>query len=210
VSGHTIDDFCRQRIFEPLGMHDTSYAVPQEKTHRVVTLQKREKHGGFSERDNPPAIQSRGRGDDGLLSTVGDYLSFLQLFLKRGRRGSTQLVREETIDQMMTNQIGDAFVELTVAVQSSLAEPFPPGAGKDKFGFGFQIETAPSDPELRGPGSSSWSGVFNTYFWVDPRKDIAAVVLMQFLPGNDRKAMDLFRGFERRLYASLEGLPAST
>jgi methyl acetate hydrolase len=155
-----------------------------------------------SERDNPPVIQSRGRGDDGLFSTAGDYVSFLQLFLNRGRRGSTQLLREQTIDRMMTNQIGDACVERTVAIQSAVAEPFPSGAGKDKFGFGFQIETEPSDPELRSPGSVSWSGIFNTYFWVDPRKGIAAVVLMQFLPRNDRKAMDLFREFERRLYAT--------
>jgi methyl acetate hydrolase len=210
VSGQPIDDFCQQRIFEPLGMHDTAYAVPGEKTHRLVTQRKREIHGGFIERDNPPAIQSRGRGDDGLLSTAGDYLSFLRLFLNRGRRDSTRLLREQTIDRMMANQIGDAFVELLVAIQSSLAEPFPSGAGKDKFGFGFQIETEPSDPELRSPGSLSWAGIFNTYFWVDPRKDIAAVVMMQFLPGNDRKATDLFRGFERRIYASLKGPPAST
>src|SRR2546425_10587769 len=63
------------------------------------------------------------------------------------------------------------------------------------------VETQPSDPEMRSPGSLSWAGIFNTYFWIDPLKELAAVVMMQLLPGNDEKAVDLFRGFERLVYA---------
>src|SRR2546427_12449769 len=54
---------------------------------------------------------------------------------------------------------------------------------------------------MRSPGSLSWAGIFNTYFWIDPLKELAAVVMMQLLPGNDEKAVDLFRGFERLVYA---------
>jgi len=102
---------------------------------------------------------------------------------------------------MMSNQIGNLVVDVLLATNRSLPRPFPLGARKDKFGFGFQIETEPSDPEMRSPGSLSWAGIFNTYFWIDPPKELAAVVMMQLLPGNDVKAVDLFRGFERLVYA---------
>ena len=102
---------------------------------------------------------------------------------------------------MTSNQIGALTIGLLIATSRSFARPFPADGRKDKFGFGFQIETEPSDPAMRSPGSLSWAGVFNTYFWVDPLRKLAAVVLMQLLPGNDLKAIDLFRGFERLVYA---------
>jgi len=202
VSGEKLDDFCKTRIFDPLGMADTGYMVPAEKHHLVVTLHNRDSDGTLLERPNPPKIQSRGRGDDGLFSTASDYVAFLQLFLNGGRCRSTYLIRESAIRMMMANQIGNLVVDVLLATNRSLARPFPLGARKDKFGFGFQIETEPSDPEMRSPGSLSWAGIFNTYFWIDPPKELAAVVMMQLLPGNDVKAVDLFRGFEQLVYAN--------
>ncbi|OLD21782.1 MAG: hypothetical protein AUI91_03570, partial [Acidobacteria bacterium 13_1_40CM_3_56_11] len=201
VSGETLDDFCKTRIFDSLGMADTGYIVPAEKHPRVVTQHNRNSEGTLLERPNPPKIQSRGRGDDGLFSTASDYVAFLQLFLNGGRCGSTHLISESAIRMMMSNQIGNLVVDVLLATNRSLARPFPLGARKDKFGFGFQIETQPSHPEMRSPGSLSWAGIFNTYFWIDPLKELAAVVMMQLLPGNDEKAVDLFRGFERLVYA---------
>jgi len=201
VSGETLDDFCKTRIFKPLGMVDTAYAVTGEKHRRVVTQHHRNGAGTLVERPNPLTIQSRGRGDDGLFSTAPDYAAFLQLFLNGGHRGSTQLISESSIRLMMSNQIGNLVLEQLIATSRSFAKPFPLGARKDKFGFGFQIETEPSDPDMRSPGSLSWAGIFNTYFWIDPRKELTGVVMMQLLPGNDDKAVDLFRGLERIVYA---------
>ena len=201
VNGETLDDFCKTRIFDSLGMADTGYVVPAEKHPRVVTQHNRNSEGTLLERPNPSKIQSRGRGDDGLFSTASDYVAFLQLFLNGGRCGSTHLISESAVRMMMSNQIGNLVVDVLLATNRSLARPFPLGARKDKFGFGFQIETQPSDPEMRSPGSLSWAGIFNTYFWIDPLKELAAVVMMQLLPGNDEKAVDLFRGFERLVYA---------
>jgi methyl acetate hydrolase len=200
LSAETLDDFCRKRIFEPLGMRDTAYAVPTDKRERVVTLHQREAGGTLAEKVNPPTIQSRGRGDDGLFSTAGDYAAFLQLFLNGGRCGAARLVSEAAIRLMMTNQIGDLVIERQSAVSSFVAMAFPPGAGKDKFGFGFQIETPPSEPGLRALESVSWGGIFNTHFWIDPQNDIAAVVMMQTLPYADEKCSALVRGFERLVY----------
>ena len=101
---------------------------------------------------------------------------------------------------MASNQIGSLVLERQSAHESPLALPFPPGAGKDTFGFGFQIETAPSEPGMRSPGSLSWAGIFNTHFWIDPTRHLAAVVLMQLLPAYDRKVVDLLQGFEQLVY----------
>ena len=140
VSGGTLDAFCRARIFDPLGMVDTGYDVSADKRDWVVTQHRRDASGKLAEQPNPAAIESRGRGDDGLFSTARDYSAFLRIFLNGGRHGSARLVREETIRMMATNQIGQLAVRRQVATDPSIARAF--GTGKDKFGFGFQIETA--------------------------------------------------------------------
>ena len=200
VSRSSLDDFCRARIFEPIGMNDTAYAVPAEKRDRVVTMQVRD-GGGFAERPNAPVIESRGRGDDGLFSTATDYGKFVQLFLNHGAVGGRRVAAAETIRAMMSNQLGARAIGLQPPVSGAIATPFPIGGEKDGFGFGFQIETAPPRPGGRSVGSCSWSGIWNTYFWIDPATGIGAVVLMQFMPAHDAGAIAILGGVERIVYA---------
>jgi methyl acetate hydrolase len=199
VSGQPVDEFCRRRIFEPLRMSDTGYAVPPEKRDRVVTIQEHQADG-FVERPNAAAIESRARGHDGLFSTARDYGTFIQLFLNRGSSGGSRLLQEATIDVMMSNQIGAQRIGLHPAVPGAIATPFPIGGDKDVFGLGFQIETPPPRSDGRSIGSCGWSGIFNTYFWIDPVKQIGVTVLMQFLPAHDAGAMEILEGVERRVY----------
>jgi methyl acetate hydrolase len=206
VSGTSLDEFCRARIFEPLGMIDTGYAVPAEQRERVVTMQVRD-GSGFVERPNPPVIASRGRGDDGLFSTAADYGKFIQLFLNLGMAGHRRVAGEETIRAMMSNQLGAGAIGVHPAVAGAIATPFPIGGEKDAFGFGFQIETAPPRPSGRSIGSCSWSGIWNTYFWIDPAKQFGGVVLMQFMPAHDAGAMAILNGVERIAYEQLAPSP---
>ena len=195
VSGMPLDVFMQQRIFEPLGMHDTFYVVPAAKRDRVVT-QHRKENDSFVETPNPETIRSPVRGDGGLFSTAPDYAVFVQLILNRGMHGRTRIVSERGVRLMLSNQIG------SLRVQSQPASPpFPIGAGKDTFGFGFQIEGAPATRGLRSVGSGSWGGIFNTHFWIDPQRQRAGVVLMQFLPYYDSAALAVLRDFERAVYA---------
>lgn len=195
ISGKPLDVFLQERIFTPLGMSDTSYAVPPEKRDRVVT-QHNKSNGSFTEVANPANVRSPVRGDGGLFSTVLDYGRFMQLFLNGGRVASTRLVTERSINMMMSNQIGPLRVESQPA-----SPPFPFGAGKDSFGFGFQIEGKPAAAGTRGVGAASWGGIYNTHFWIDRRKGIAAAVMMQFLPYYDSAAIAVLRDFERAVYA---------
>jgi methyl acetate hydrolase len=95
-------------------------------------------------------------------------------------------------------------VELQSGVDPGSAQPFPLGAGRDKFGLGFQITVAQDEDHPRSVGSLSWGGIANTHFWVDPHKGIAAVLLMQVLPYYDQDCIAVLRGFEQRVYANLK------
>jgi CubicO group peptidase (beta-lactamase class C family) len=106
---------------------------------------------------------------------------------------------------MGRNQIGSIFVETQPDADKQRTRPFPLGAGKDKFGLGFQI--ASNDPAMakyRSPGSLSWAGIFNTEFWVDPVKHIGGVHMMQLLPFYDDGAIRALRGFEETVYRELK------
>ena len=104
---------------------------------------------------------------------------------------------------MTRNQIGDLTVEEQPGAIPRLSQPFPLGAGTDKFGLGFQLKTN-AEEHARLPGSYSWAGLFNTHFWGDPQKGTAAVLLMQVLPFYDAQCIALLTEFERRIYANLE------
>jgi methyl acetate hydrolase len=204
ITGQTLDVFYRDRIFVPLHMTDTFYAVPADRHNRVVTLHQRDA-GGMKESPNGPTLQSMpARGDGGLFSTAADYGTFMQLFLNGGRQGATRLLSEASVRQMFTNQIGGVTIPLQPTAAPLRSKPFPIGAGKDKFGFGFQIETAPAVPGMRSAGSGSWGGINNTHFWIDPQKGVAAAVLMQVLPFYDEACLNVLRGFEKRLYSDVK------
>jgi methyl acetate hydrolase len=199
ISGQTLDAFFQQRIFDPLGMVDTSFAVAVEKRDRVVTQHARA-NGALVEQPNAANLRAPVRGDGGLFSTGADYGRFLQLFLNGGRAGGDRLLSEASVRAMTSNQIGALKIERQPTTNPSLMLPFPEGAGKDTFSFGFQITERPAKHGMRRAGSYAWAGIFNTYFWVDPAQGIGAVILMQTLPFGDDKSVRVVNDFERALY----------
>ena len=203
VSGQPLDEFMMERIFIPLGMSDTFYTVPAPKVSRVVTVH-RTTPEGLVETPNPAEITAPVYGDGGLHSTAADYAKFIQLFLNDGRApNGMRLLSEATVALMGENHIGAVLVEQQPAALPALSEPFPLGAGRDKFGLGFQITGRHNDAFARSPGSMAWAGIFNTEFWIDPERGIGGVLLMQYLPFYDAAAIATLQGFERRVYEGL-------
>ena len=203
VSGMALDRFFESRIFRPLSMNDTSYAVPAQKQDRLATQHQRE-DGAFRETPNPDRDNGTVRGDGELRSTGSDYIRFLQMFLNDGWHRSGRILSMDSVRLMTQNQIGELVVEKQRSADLRQARDFPLGAGRDKFGFGFQISTSiPDDQHERSPGSYSWAGMYNTHFWVDPSNGIAAVILMQVLPFYDDACMEILKGFEARVYMDL-------
>lgn len=203
ITGTTLDKFVDERIFKPLGLQDTSYVVPPSKMDRLVTIQRRQ-NGKLTETANPEKLESPVAGDGGLNSTAADYIKFLQMFLNDGKAQGATLLRKGTIQTMTKNQIGDVIVQTQPTTNPALSQAFPIGAGRDKFGFGFQITTSNSDnPNLRSPGSYTWAGIYNTHFWVDPKRQIAAVIMMQVLPFYDDGCMKLYQDVEAAIGRNL-------
>jgi methyl acetate hydrolase len=196
ITGAGLDKFDDERIFKPLQLQDTSYVVPAGKMNRVVTTFQRDK-GALVEIANGEKLESPVAGDGGLNSTAADYIKFLQMFLNQGKSGGTTLLRGKSIQMMTRNQIGDVIVQTQQTTNAARSLNFPIGAGRDKFGFGFQITTPNKEnPDLRSPGSYTWAGIYNTHFWVDPKRQIAAVIMMQVLPFYDDACMKLYQDVE--------------
>lgn len=204
IEGVGLDEFLEERLFAPLGMTDTSFAVPATKNDRVTTTHGRDDTGTLIEVPNPGEIQSAPSGDGGLNSTAGDYARFIQLILNDGvTPDGERLLRPETVAELGRNQLGGVRVSLQDEPNPGLARAFPLGAGRDGFGLGFQVTGAHSDPDVRAPGSMSWAGIFNTEFWIDAENGIGAVLLMQYLPFYDADAIELLQQFEARVYSEL-------
>ena len=164
VSGMPLDRFFRTRIFEPLGMRDTYFAVPAEKRDRLATLHLMKEGklvashemSGSIHTDFPARPVTYFSGGGGLSSTTADYARFLRLFLNGGELDGTRLLGRKTVELMLTNQMG--------ALQPA-------------FGLGFQLETAESD--FRNPvsvGTFSWGGAFNTAYWADPKEKLVGLI----------------------------------
>lgn len=201
VSGQPLESFFRTRVFEPLGMAETGFAIEGDRLRRLVTMHQR-REGSLLEQPNDSAPKPTVRGDYGLYSTAADYVRFLQLLLGGGRRGTVRLLAPATLRLMVTNQIGALKVEEQPALMPELSLAFPRDAGRDSFGLGFLI--AAGAKGRRSTGSYSWAGVMNTHFWVDPVRGIAGVVLMQILPFCDPQAMRVLEGMEEIVYRHLE------
>lgn len=201
VSGQPLETYFRERIFVPLGMRETFYTVPDDKRARVVTVHRRTGDTAFVvEPMQPPFTIARPIGGGGLSSTAADYIRFLRMLLNSGTLDGARLLSSETVGLMGRNHIGGLGVP---ALKTALPERSGDFAfvadGRDKWGLGFLIAAA-RQPGKRSAGSLSWGGINNTYFWVDPARGVAGVILMQFLPFADPRALEVHDAFERAVY----------
>jgi methyl acetate hydrolase len=203
ISGESLEAYFQEHVFVPLGMVDTSYAVPLAKQSRVATEHSR-MNGALQEqaREPIPATPTAPfRGDCCLYSTAQDYGKFMEMLLNGGRLGPAKILSEKSVKMMGENNIGPIFVELQQAADQSLSKPFPLGAGHDKFGLGFQIASGdPKYAKFRSVGSMSWAAIYNTEFWIDPVRHIGVVMMMQVLPFYDEGAIRTLRDFEELVY----------
>jgi len=207
VTGSPLEPWYQEHIFKPLGMVDTSWAVAAGKQSRLAPQFTRA-NGTMEPLPTatvPATPTAPFRGDGGLYSTVEDYSKFVRMLLNGGTLGSAKILSPASVTLMGQNAMGSVFVQLQPDADKQRTKPFPLGAGKDKFGLGFQI--AADDPATRGfrsPGSMSWAGIFNTEFWVDPVKQVGGVHMMQLLPFYDDGAIRALRGFEQTVYRELK------
>ena len=203
ISGQKIDAFLQARILGPLGMNDTSYLVPTTKYPRVVAVNARNESGKFEERPMPATLPAQVQGDGGLYGTASDYGLFLRMLLNRGTLNGKRILSEQSVKAMLEPNSGSVVVKEQQSANLSLSRNFPVGAGKDKWGLGFQL-AAEKLPNRRTPGSGTWAGIFNTHFFIDPSREIGVVVMMQTLPFYDDASMKVYSGVEEAVYKNLK------
>jgi CubicO group peptidase (beta-lactamase class C family) len=201
LSGRPLEAYFEERIFRPLGMADTSYNVSEGKQRRLVPVHRRGPGGMFVvDPVQPPVSVPRPIGGGGLSSTARDYARFLQMLLNGGSLNGARVLSAETVASMGRNHIGAVGVRALKTALPERSSDFSFVAdGRDKWGLGFQISVDPPAGR-RSAGSLSWGGINNTYFWIDPARGIAGVILMQFLPFADVKALTVYDAFEQAVY----------
>lgn len=176
LSGMELAQYLEERIFKPLGMTDTAFWVSDPgKQSRIAEAQADPATG------KRPPLPDRTRkswqsGGGALVSTAADYARFCQMLLNGGELGGVRLVSRKTIEEMTRNQLP----------QGVKINPLPapivdvrPEVGNG-FGLGFMMRIADGRSAIPGSvGDYSWPGIFGTYFWVDPKKDMFAIMMIQ-------------------------------
>jgi len=184
MSGQTLDEFFRTRIFEPLGMADTGFAAPEADLERCSPLYVFAPGKGMTTMASarsmivPPSMLS---GGGGLVSSADDYLRFCHLLVGRGQLDGVRLLSPRTLQFMTTNHLpgGKSLNEMGQATFSEVAMA---GTG---FGLGFSVLLDPAASQSLGSaGQYAWGGAASTAFWIDPAEDLAVVFMTQLLPSN--------------------------
>jgi CubicO group peptidase (beta-lactamase class C family) len=205
VSGKRLDAYLRNHMFAPLGMTDTAFKIGDSQRKRLVAMHARGEDGSLApvpfELEQEPEFHM---GGGGLYGTAGDYIKFTQMILNKGKGNGNQVLKPETVAMMGQNHIGELnMTKLTSAVAFATNDvDLYPDMVK-KWGLSFLINTAKT-AEGRSPGSLAWAGLANTYYWIDPSRDISGVILMQVLPFGDQKCLGAFAAFESGVYAGLD------
>jgi CubicO group peptidase (beta-lactamase class C family) len=188
ISGMSLNDFFRTKIFKPLGMNDTYFFIPQEKANRLVNLYREDSTGHLVKAEgkmlngptlsNYPLLNSTYySGGAGLSSTIYDYGIFLQMLLNNGRYNGKRLLSRNSVRIMTMNQMGEV-----------------PYRGDDKFGLGFQIVTDKSSGRTPAQaGTYSWGGAFATSYWVDPKEKMVLLFYRQLQGSTHGDVVEKFR-----------------
>ena len=187
ISGMTFEEFLQQYIFDPLEMTDTHFFLPDVKKDRLVSIYAEDDEGikkSMVKEYNYPVEGGKSyfSGGAGLCSTAEDYAKFLQMLLNGGSYNGVQFLSRKTIDLMTMNQIGDL-------------------VDKYEFGLGFGITDEEGAKKiLSSVGNYWWGGYFSTSFWIDPKEDLIAVLMLQMFP---TKHGEIHQKFQVLTYQSI-------
>ncbi len=182
MSGMPLDQFFTSRIFEPLGMVDTDFAVHDEKLDRCAALYAPTPSTGIQLLARPRSMTRRAAvlsGGGGLVGTADDYLRFCHLLLFGGELEGVRLLSPRTVSFMTSNHLPGG-ATLNEMGQETFTETAMEGTG---FGLGVAVLVDPvANQALGSQGTFSWGGAASTAFWVDPREEVVVVFLTQLLP----------------------------
>ncbi|WP_224078654.1 serine hydrolase domain-containing protein [Cupriavidus laharis] len=193
VSGMPFETFLKERIFDPLGMVDTAFHVPEDKASRFCACYAVGALGSKVISERGPMLQDDPRtspylkppsfisGGGGLVSTAADYMRFARMLLQGGELDGVRLLGPKTLKLMTANHLPGG-VDLPRLSRSMFSEATYDGVG---FGLGFATTVTPATTLIPGSaGDFFWGGAASTFFWVDPQEDLIGLFLTQLLPSS--------------------------
>ncbi len=179
VSGLALDQFIAERITQPLGMKDTGFVVPKDQAHRIAEALVDPATGERPPMARELTIQPNFlSGGGGMVSTAPDYLRFAQMLINGGELDGVRLLARKTVELMSCDHLPPGIaVAATARAQFEESAPLPEfGQG---FGLGFCVRNEPGcNPVPGSVGEFYWSGVFGSYFWIDPAEQLVAVLML--------------------------------
>ncbi|HME22193.1 MAG TPA: serine hydrolase domain-containing protein [Acetobacteraceae bacterium] len=198
VSGQRLSAYMQQNLLQPLGMTDTGFKIGPAQRQRLAKVHNRTPDGFEATDMELPQEPEFEMGGGGLYSTVGDYLRFARMILNGGTLDGTRVLARETVATMSANAMGDLVCRplKTAAPPFSNDVDFIDGM---QWGLSFLINPQPL-PTGRSAGSLAWAGLANSYFWIDPDRQVTGVFATQVLPFFDEKAVRLLQEFETAVY----------
>jgi methyl acetate hydrolase len=198
------------RIFEPLGMRDTTFELNDAVRARLAGMHARNADGSLTPIDfelpSPPEVHMGGHG---LYATVGDYMRFIRMWLNDGNGEFGRVLKPETVRMAEQNHLGDKKVTMLPGVIPSLSNDaeFFPGLSKSwALTFMINDEQAPTG---RPAGALGWAGLANLFYWIDRRNGVGGFWATQILPFADPASFGGYMAFETAFYDSLRGQRAA-
>ena len=199
VRGQSLGEALNSMIFEPLGMKDTRFQVPEVDRQRLAVLYQANRHGRLEPlpKSNPEVEAvvigvKRESGGGGLVGTTADYYRFAQMMLNKGTLDGVRLLGPRTVRYMTTNHLTKDMTEVFGDERN--------GYGAYGFGLGFRVMQNPGRHRyLTGLGEYGWAGAANTHFWIDPNADLIGIFMSQLMPSN----LHLAHMFQSQAYAAL-------
>jgi methyl acetate hydrolase len=202
LSGLPLEDCFRQRVLEPLGIRDMTFSPDAEQWTRVAPVHHVADDGSASVIDFEfPQEREFDPAGHGLYATAGAFERIQRVLLRGGELDGVRLLREETVQDMFANHIGELPLERMVSLLPQFSRDIVPPPGM-KWGLDLMV-TAEGRPGYRPTGSAGWIGTFNNYYWIDPVNGVTGALHASYLPLCEHRATDLFDAFERAVYDAL-------
>ena len=207
ITNQKLGTFMNENIFKKINMTKTSFDLTKEDFENIAIKHSMNKNNEYIIEDDELEFHNSKKsnqfhaGGGGLFSTPRDYSKFMQIFLNQGKLNNHTLLSKENFKNMTTNQIGSLNTKKLNSVMPDISNiaDFNSEIQK-KFSYGFMINTEKTN-EGRPKNSLFWTGLLNTFFWIDLENKLAASIFMQTKPYFSKECEEIFKNFERKIYS---------
>jgi methyl acetate hydrolase len=201
ITGQTLGEYLAEHVYGPLGMADSTFRPSDEQRARLLSIRMRAPDGTLQATElDLPADPEWDSGGHGSYGTARDYARFIRAWLNDGELDGQRILDPSTVTMAFEDHIeGIPLPELIHSCVPELSNDVPALPVRQGFGLGFHL-VQEDVPGMRSAGTGDWSGIFNTFYWIDRAAGVGAVIMTQVLPFYDLKFVESALAFELGVY----------